>query len=121
MKYAVVKSGGKQYKVSEGEEILVDKLSLQKGDNYFFPEVVLIRDSEKIMVGNPYVSAGKVSGKVLDQIKGEKVTIAKFKAKVRYRRKSGFRPLYTKIIVEKISADERSTAKSKRSAPKKQK
>lgn len=118
MKYAVIKSGGKQYKVSEGEEILLDKLLLQKGDNYIFPEVVLIRDGEKITIGNPYVAEGKVSGKVLDQIKGDKVTIAKFKAKVHFRRKLGFRPLYTKIMIEKISVGTDSASRSKAAAPK---
>jgi large subunit ribosomal protein L21 len=117
MKYAVIKSGGKQYKVSEGEEILLDKLTLTKGETYVFPEVLLVRDGEKITIGSPFVADAKVSGKVLDQVKGDKVTIVKFKAKVHYRRRLGFRPLYTKIVIETISLSGSVTKKHKKGTP----
>jgi len=117
MKYAVIKSGGKQYKVSEGEEILLDKLPLSKGETYVFPEVLLVRDGEKITVGSPFVTDAKVAGKVLDQVKGDKVTIVKFKAKVHYRRRLGFRPLYTKVVIEKISIGGSATKKQKKDKP----
>lgn len=103
MKYAVIQSGGKQYKVNEGEEILVDKLLIEEGANYSFPDILLIRDGEKIVIGEPQVAEGKVLGKVLGQEKGDKITVSKFKAKVHYRRSIGFRPLYTRILIEKIS------------------
>lgn len=102
MEYAVISSGGKQYKVSVGQEILVDKLSLEKGKNFVFPYVLLVRNDENILIGNPYVAQAKVAGKVVDEIKGDKITVSKFKAKVRYRRKIGFRPLYTKVRIESI-------------------
>ncbi len=103
MKYAVIKIGGKQYKVSEGDEILVDRLDVKVGDDYFFQEVLLIKDSERLEVGNPCLEGARVLGKVVEHLKGRKMTVAKFKAKVRYRRKIGFRPLYTKIRIESIS------------------
>lgn len=114
MKYAVVVSGGKQYMVNEGEELLVDKLDVTKDADYSFPQVLLIRDEEKLLIGTPYVDEAKVSGKVLDIVKGDKITISKFKAKVHYRRKMGFRSLLTKIKIESISADGKSSVKKEK-------
>lgn len=103
MKYAIVVSGGKQYKVSEGEEIKIDKLKAIKGDKYPFQQILLIRSDDDIAIGTPYVTKGEVMGKIIGEEKGEKITISKFKAKVHYRRKMGFRPLYTKVKIESIS------------------
>ena len=99
MKYAVIKYQGKQYKVSEGEEILVNKLS--EGAE---PEVLLVVDEGKVKVGKPVLKEAKIKIKVLaEEEKGEKLHIYKFKAKSRYRRKTGFRPVYSRILIEKIS------------------
>jgi large subunit ribosomal protein L21 len=100
-KFAVIRIGGKQYKVSEGEEILVDKLSdLTKID----PEVLLFVDGEKIEIGTPVLSKIKVKVKVLVGLeKGEKIRIFKYKAKSRERKHTGFRPQYTRLLIEKIS------------------
>src|SRR3972149_5809438 len=114
MKYAIVASGGKQYKVSADQEILVDNLNIDKGKAYVFNQVLLLRDDDNILIGNPYVSGCEIKGKVVDVVKGDKVTISKFKGKVHYRRKMGFRPLYSKVKIESISI-------SKHSAPKKEK
>lgn len=103
MNYAIITSGGKQYKTSVGQEILVDKLSNLKGDTITFPEVLLLRSNDTIVVGNPFVSNAEVIGKVIEVIKGEKITISKFKAKVHYRRKMGFRPIYSKVKIESVS------------------
>lgn len=103
MQYAVIASGGKQYKVSVGEEILVDKLDGEKGKIYSFPQVLLVRDNDDIMLGKPFITQAQVLGKILDEIKGDKITISKFKAKVHYRRRIGFRPLYSKVKIESIS------------------
>jgi large subunit ribosomal protein L21 len=100
-KYAVVSINGNQYKVSEGEEILVDKLASDK----FTPDVLLLVDDDKVKVGKPKVRGANVKFKVLnDSEKGKKVRILKYKAKSRYRRKMGFRPQYTRLLVEKITA-----------------
>ena len=100
MKYAVIRIKGQQYKVSEGDEILVGKLADKKPET----EVLLLVDDGKIKVGKPTVRGAKVKIKVVKQEeKGEKLYVQKFKAKSRYRRKMGFRPLYTRLLIEKIS------------------
>lgn len=100
-KFAVIRIGGKQYKVTEGQEILVDKLSdLEK----IKPEVLLVVDGEKVEIGTPVLEKAKVTVKVLAELeKGEKVRIFKYKAKSRERKLKGFRAQYTRLLVEKIS------------------
>jgi|CXWL01.1.fsa_nt_gi large subunit ribosomal protein L21 len=100
-KYAVLKIKGKQYKVAEGMELLVDKLN----DTKVEAEVLLFSDGKNVKVGKPKVSDVKVVFKVLkDEEKGEKIEIYKYKSKSRYRKHTGFRPKYSRILVEKISA-----------------
>lgn len=99
-KYAVVRVGGKQYKVVEGKEILVDKLIDPKK---FEVETLLLVEDDKVKVGKPVLKDVKVAVKVVtDMEKGEKVEIYKFKAKSRYKRHTGFRPQYTRLLVERI-------------------
>lgn len=102
MKYAIIQQGGKQYKVTEGEEILVDRINDAKAGKYEFGSVLLVRDGEEISIGQPNVTGYKVTGKVVGEVKGKKIKVSKFKAKVRYDKTIGFRPKYTKIVVEKI-------------------
>lgn len=110
MKYAVITTGSKQFKVSIGEEILVDKLTAPVGKTYNFDKVLLIRNEEDIILGSPYIADAVVAARVLGDLKGDKITILKFKAKVHYRRKMGFRPLYSKVKIEAIKLP---TAKGK--------
>jgi large subunit ribosomal protein L21 len=99
MKYAVIELKGTQYKVKEGDELLVDKLGDDKPD----ARVLLLVDGKKVTVGKPEVKGAKVKLKVLEkELKGKKVSVETFKAKSRYRRKIGFRPQLSKIKVEKI-------------------
>jgi len=99
-KYAVVRIKGTQYKVSEGEEILVDKLDGGKPE----VEVLLAVDNEKVLVGKPTLKDSTVKLKIVkEEEKGEKIRVFKYKAKSRYRKKMGFRPKYTRLLVEKIS------------------
>lgn len=101
IKYAVIKIKGTQYKVSEGDEILVGKLGSDKPE----AEVLLLVENGKVKVGKPKVRGVKIKLKVLaEEEKGKKLYIQKFKAKSRYRRKMGFRPVYTRLKVEKISS-----------------
>jgi len=105
MKYAVIKTGGKQYKVSKGSIIEVDKLPMQKDKEAVFDDVLLYVNDGEVRVGMPKAMGIKVKAKVLDQIKGEKIRVAKFKAKVRYRRVMGFRPMLTRFeIVDILSS-----------------
>ena len=100
-KFAVIRIGGKQYRVSEGEEILVDKLTDTKKVS---PEVLLFVDGEKIEIGKPVLTKAKVTVKVLVEVeKGEKIDVFKYKAKSRERRHVGFRAKYTRLLIEKIS------------------
>ena len=100
MKYAVIRLQNRQYKVSEGEELLVDKMN----DLKLTPEVLLVSDGEKVEVGKPVLKTAKVTLKVVTEVeKGEKIEVYHFKAKSRYKKHTGFRPQYTRVLVEKIS------------------
>jgi len=96
-KYAVVRIKGRQYKVKEEEEILVDKVEKEPSC-----EVLLVVDGEKVSIGKPLVSQAKVMLKKMGEEKGEKVDVYKYTAKSRYRKHIGFRPQFTKLLVEKI-------------------
>lgn len=99
MKYAVIKLQGHQYKVSEKDEFLVDKLN-QKPE----PEVLLLVDEDKVLVGKPTLKDIKITFKIVAEKElGEKLDIYKFKAKSRYRKHTGFRPQYSRLLVEKIA------------------
>jgi large subunit ribosomal protein L21 len=100
-KYAVIRLQGRQYKVSEGKELLVDKMN----DLKITPDVLLIADGESVKVGKPVVKGAEVKLKVIKEVeKGVKIEVYHFKAKSRYRKHTGFRPQYTRVLVEKISA-----------------
>lgn len=103
MKYAVVASGGKQYVASVGKILTVDKIDLKVGDKFNFENILLLREDDSLLIGTPNVAGAQVSGTVIKQYQGEKLDVMKFKAKVRYRRKIGFRPQLTDIQVEKIN------------------
>ncbi len=110
MKYAVIKTGGKQYKVSEGQTLEIEKLKqasskadLDKNSKVDFDEVLLLVKDEKVKIGQPFVNA-KVSAKVVDQVKDKKINILKYKAKTGYSRRVGHRQQKTKILIEKIGA-----------------
>lgn len=98
-KYAIIRLKGHQYKVEEGQELLVDKAS-----EIISPEVLLFVDKEDVKIGTPVLKDVVVKTKILkDEEKGKKISVFKYKAKSRYRKKIGFRPLYTRLLIEKIS------------------
>jgi large subunit ribosomal protein L21 len=101
VKYAVVKTGGKQYLVKENDEIIVDRLADKEGDKINLETLATFEDEGKIDLGTPVLKE-KLSATVVGNMKGEKIRIAKFKSKVRYRRMSGFRPSLSKIKISKI-------------------
>jgi len=102
MKYAVIKTGGKQYRVSEGDVLEVDRLKTEKDGKVSFDEVLLLVSDSGIKIGKPTVSGEKVEARVVDNIKGEKIRVSKFKSKVRYRRVMGFRASLSKVQIDKI-------------------
>lgn len=101
MDYAVIKTGGKQYKVSEGDIIEIDRIAGKDG-KISFEEVLLLVNNGKVTVGKPFISGEKVEAKILEDLRGIKVRVSKFKSKVRYRRTTGFRAALTKVQIEKI-------------------
>lgn len=113
MKYAIVKTGGKQYKVSVGDELFVDRLNTD-GKNVVLPDVLLYVDGTEATIGTPRVSDVFVKAEVLGDTKGKKIRVAKFKAKARYRRVTGFRPMYTKLKIQTIGEDKETTTSAKK-------
>ena len=101
--YAIIKTGGKQYRVQEGDEFRVEKLAANVGDTVTFDEVVAV-GGDKLVVGTPLVEGYAVTAEVLEQGKADKVIIYKYKAKKDYRRKNGHRQPYTLVKVTGISA-----------------
>ncbi|HOF79000.1 MAG TPA: 50S ribosomal protein L21 [Candidatus Dojkabacteria bacterium] len=101
-KFAVIAISGVQLKVYEGKEYEINKLVGNKGDKIEISEVLLIADGEDIKIGNPYIEGSKVSLEISSQKKGEKINGLKYKAKSRYRKHFGSRPLITKVLVKKI-------------------
>jgi len=102
MKYAVIKTGGKQYRVSEGDIIEIDRLAKEANDKIVFDNVLLLVSDTGVKIGNPFVTGEKVEAKLLDNIKGDKIRVAKFKAKVRYRKVMGFRASLSRVQIDKI-------------------
>ncbi len=101
--YAVFKTGGKQYRVVEGQKLRVEKLTAGEGDTVTFSDVLMIGgDAPKI--GKPVVSGAKVSAKVTKHARGEKIVIFKFRRRKNYRRKNGHRQPFTELLITGISA-----------------
>ena len=103
MKYAIVVSGGKQYKAVPGATIEVDRLPLEVGAEVELDNVLLVSDGKKVKVGKPSVKGAKVKTTVVSQFKAPKIVVFKYKAKNRYRVKSGHRQQYTRLQVDEIS------------------
>ena len=100
--YAIIESGGKQYKVEVGKSLLVDRVGLSKGDTLELDRVLLVRDGALTLVGKPTVEGARVLATVRGDVKGPKVIVQKFKAKSNYHVKIGHRQLYTDVSVKEI-------------------
>jgi large subunit ribosomal protein L21 len=111
MKYAILQSGGKQYRAEEGQVIEVDRLAADEGSTVELEEVLLIVDGDKTQVGAPLVSGAHVKANVVEHIRGPKVLVFKYKAKMRYRVRQGHRQDYTRLRIERIAAGGRAAAK----------
>jgi large subunit ribosomal protein L21 len=105
--YAVVATGGKQYRVEAGSELLVERLAADAGSSITFDRVLLIGDGDSVTVGTPTVDGASVSGTVIGDAKGPKLIIFKFKQKVKYRRHTGHRQHLTRVRVDDISTGSR--------------
>lgn len=102
---AVIKTGGKQYIVSPGQKIKIEKLNVKEGDEFIFDQVLLVEKSKKIELGAPLVPKAKVVAKVLSQSKAKKVIVFKYKNKTRYKVKKGHRQFYTEVEIKKIETE----------------
>lgn len=101
---AVVKTGGKQYLVTEGDKISVEKLEGKAGDKIVLSEVLLVSDDKKVSVGDPLVAGAAVEATIEKQGRAKKIDVVKFKSKTRYRRKIGHRQPFTELVIGKINA-----------------
>lgn len=108
--FAIIRTGGKQYRVTTGDEIVVEKLEGEPGSKVTFDTVLMIKDKDKVIAGNE-VEKAKVYGEIVEHFKGEKIIVFKYRPKKRYRRKTGHRQQFTRVKITKITKGTRSTKK----------
>jgi large subunit ribosomal protein L21 len=101
--YAIIETGGKQYKVEEGQVVYIEKVNAEAGETVTFDKVLMV-GGDSVKVGSPVVEGATVTAKVEKQDRAKKVVVFKFKAKKNYRRKQGHRQPYTKVVIDKINA-----------------
>jgi len=101
--YAIIAAGGRQYRVSQGDVIYIDKVDQENDSKVTFPVLMIGGDGE-VKVGNPCIEGASVEGKVLGQVKGQKIIVYKYKSKKNYARKHGHRQPYTKVEITGIKA-----------------
>jgi len=102
--YAVIETGGKQYRVSPGQVIEVERLAAEPGSKVELDKVLLIASDDKVVVGKPHVKGAKVVAEALGDVRGDKIIVFHFKPKVRIRRKKGHRQFHTKLAIKEIHA-----------------
>lgn len=102
--YAIITTGGKQYKVAEGDVVRVEKLAVEQGETVTFDQVLMISTEGDVKVGSPYLAKATVTAKITGDGKGKKITIYKYKPKTTYHKKQGHRQPYTEVTIEKINA-----------------
>jgi len=104
--YAIIETGGKQYKVTPGQTIDVERLDVDEGNTVELDKVLFIADGDKVTVGTPTIDGAKVMATSQGDGKGKKIIVFKYKPKVRYRKKTGHRQLYTRLAIDKIVSPE---------------
>ena len=102
--YAVIKTGGKQYRVEEGDTLKIEKLEVGTGENVDFDEVLLVADGDKVTVGQPLISGAKVTAEVVEQGRHDKVRIIKFRRRKHHRKQQGHRQWFTAVKITGIKA-----------------
>ena len=102
MIYAIIETGGKQYKVTPSQTVDVERLNVAEGDTVELERVLFIADGDKVTIGTPTIDGAKVVATSRGEGKGKKIIVLKYKPKVRYRKKTGHRQLYTRLTIDKI-------------------
>ena len=102
--FAVIKTGGKQYVVSPGSKIKIEKIKGNTGEEIEFSEVLLLKKDDNLYIGSPFIEKAKVLGKILNQGKAKKIIVFKYKPKKRYKKKTGHRQEFTEIEITKIGS-----------------
>ena len=102
--HAVIKTGGKQYRVTSGEQVKFEKLSGEVGDTVLFEKVLMTSDGENVNIGRPYLSNSKVAGRITLHGKNKKIVVFKYKRRKGYRRKKGHRQHFTLVKIDNIEA-----------------
>lgn len=100
--YAIIQTGGKQYRVSEGDVLSIEKLTVAEGEEVVFDQVLTVVADGDVKIGKPVLEGAKVTAKVVEHGKGEKILVFKYKAKSNYRKRQGHRQPYTKVEISKI-------------------
>ncbi len=100
--YAVIQTGGKQYKVAVGEMVKVEKLDVEVGEKVTLDQVLMLKDDNGTRIGDPLVQGARIVGEVIEQGRAKKITVYKYKKRKNQRKKQGHRQAYTRILVEKI-------------------
>ena len=103
MEFAIIETGGKQYKVEPGQELEIEKVEPLKGKKIVFDKVLLVKDGDMVTFGKPYINGVAVEAEVLEQKKGKKIRVARFKAKSRYRKVKGYRQRLSLVKIGKKS------------------
>lgn len=98
-KFAIIETGGKQYKVSSGDKLKVEKVEAKEGENFVFDKVLLSADGDEVKIGAPYVDGGKVEAKVLRQARARKEIVFRYHSKTRYRKMKGHRQHFTEVEI----------------------
>jgi large subunit ribosomal protein L21 len=102
--YAIVETGGKQYRVSQGQTVDIDNLNVIEGDAVELNKVLVIGDDNKTTIGKPTIEGAKIIATSKGTVRGDKVIVYKFKSKIRYRKKTGHHQLFTRLAIDKIEA-----------------
>lgn len=102
--YAVIQTGGKQYRVQAGNTVLIEKLDGSVGDSVEFNEVLMLSGDDSVAVGKPLLEGAKVTGQIVEQTRGKKLVVYKFKRRKDYRRRNGHRQYYTAVKIDEVVA-----------------
>ena len=112
MKFAVIRTGGKQYKVSEGQVVDIERIAIPMNEVVTFSDVLFVSDGDVMTVGMPLITGFSVSGTVLEHPRGEKIRVSKFKAKARFRRVTGHRQALSRVRIDAIGTKSKSSKAS---------